>query len=516
MFQLGLLRRGQAKPYADRRKAARIVTEPRFHRLFIRRKARIHKRYLLLLAHRISASAESLNRTKKDRRLHDATILITPSWYFYKKRKVHVDGDRLLETLSTNFENLPTMRKTNRLRLWLTAAAVAAMPLIASNAPAAVGDIFETNKSNNVGIILVFAPAGGTPGTFVANLANPKGLAFDGNGRLYVADASRGTIYRYNAFDGSQAFTFATGLSSPVGLTFDATGNLFESDSGSGTIFKFSTFDGTKTTFAVGVGGPSGLAFDGNGNLFVADFTGGAIYKFTPAGTRTTFASALNFPAGLAIDSSINVFAADSGSGTIFKFTPDGTRTAFATGLDNPYGLAFEASGNLIAADNGSGSTFRFTPAGVRTVVFSSSFNTPQFVAVQPAPHQLLNISTRGYVAGGDHIIIAGFIVGGNGPVGTTVVVRAIGPSLSTAGIVDPLPDPVLEVRDSSGTLIATNDNWQDAPVGQRVSDTLAPTNALESALQLVLRGGAYTAIAYGGGTGGTTGTAVVEVYNLQ
>ncbi len=39
VFQLGLLRRGQAKPYADRRKAARIVTEPRFHRLFIRRNA---------------------------------------------------------------------------------------------------------------------------------------------------------------------------------------------------------------------------------------------------------------------------------------------------------------------------------------------------------------------------------------------------------------------------------------------------------------------------------------------
>ena len=39
VFQLGLLSRGQAKPYADRRKAARIVTEPRFHRLFIRRNA---------------------------------------------------------------------------------------------------------------------------------------------------------------------------------------------------------------------------------------------------------------------------------------------------------------------------------------------------------------------------------------------------------------------------------------------------------------------------------------------
>src|SRR5204862_8154702 len=104
----------------------------------------------------------------------------------------------------------------------------------------------------------------------------------------------------------------------------------------------------------------------------------------------------------------------------------------------------------------------------------------PQFVAVEPAPHQVLNISTRGYVQGGDHIIIGGFIIGGIGPVGTTVVVRAIGPSLSTAGVVDPLPDPVLEVRDSSGALIALNDNWGDAPPEQMVPSSLAPTILLK------------------------------------
>ena len=404
------------------------------------------------------------------------------------------------------------MIKMNCLRLLLTAAAVAALPLIANNAPAGVGDIYESNE----GMILRFPPVGGSPGTFASNLSNPKGIAFDGNGHLYVADASRGDIYRFSALDGTQAFTFATGLSSPVGLTFDAAGNLFESDAGSGNIYKFSTVDGTRTTFATGVGNPAGLAFDSNGNLFVADFSGGLIYKFTPDGTRTTFASGLAFPAGLAIDSSNNVFEADSDSGTIFKFAPDGTRTTFATGLSSPYGLAFEASGNLIEADKDSGSTFRFTPGGGRTTIFQSDFNTPQFVAIEPAPHQVLNISTRGFVQGGDHIIIAGFIIGGIGPVGATVVVRAIGPSLPAAVVVDPLPDPVLEVRDSSGALIAMNDNWQDAPPGQIVGGVLAPADTHEAALQLVLLGGSYTAIVYGGGAGATTGTALVEVYHLQ
>jgi hypothetical protein len=78
------------------------------------------------------------------------------------------------------------------------------------------------------------------------------------------------------------------------------------------------------------------------------------------------------------------------------------------------------------------------------------------------------------------------------------------------------LPDPVIEVHDSSGALVAQNDNWQDAPVEQRVTGVLVPANALEPALQLILGGGSYTAIVRGGGTGVTTGTVVVEVYHLQ
>lgn len=403
------------------------------------------------------------------------------------------------------------MTKTNRLRLLLTAAVLVAGSLTAINARAGVGDIYESNQD----MILKIHPIGAqTPATFASGLANPKGLAFDGNGRLFVADASSNSILLYNVPDGAGA-TYVEGLSAPVALTFDSTGNLYVGEAGSGNIIKFAP-DGTRTTFAVGLGAPAGLAFPNNGgNLFVSDFSGGKIYQVTPAGTVSQFASNLNFPAGLAFNSAGFLFVADSGSGSILKFAPDGTSTVFATGLSEPYGLAFEASGNLIVSDHGNGSTFRFTVAGVRSTIFSSNFNTPQFVAVEPAIHQFLNISTRGFIQGGDHILIAGFIIGGNGPVGTTIVIRAIGPSLP-ASIVDPLPDPVLEVRDASGALIAMNNDWQDAPPAQKVDSNLAPTNTHESALKLVLHGGTYTAIVYGGGDGATTGTAVVEVYNVQ
>jgi sugar lactone lactonase YvrE len=402
------------------------------------------------------------------------------------------------------------MRKTTRLYLLLAAAAVAALPLLAVSAHATRGDIYETNLDQ----ILRMRPiaGGGTPSTFANGLVSPKGLVFDGNGRLYVADAGAGTILTYDLPDGS-ASPYLLGLDSPVPITFDSAGNFYVGEAGSGNILRF-TPAGDRSTFASNVGSPAGFAFASNGDLFVSDFGGGRIIQITPTGTKTTFATGLDFPAGLAFNSAGSLFAADSGSGNIFQFAPDGTRTTFATGLGRPYGLVFEDSGNLIVADNEEGATLRFTPTGTRSTIFASDFNTPQYVAIEPAPRQLLNISTRGFVEGGEHNLIAGFIIGGNAPVGRAVAIRAIGPSLSTAGIPDPLADPFLEIRDSSGTLLGSNDDWEDAPAVQLITIGLRPTNEKEAALKLNLPGGTYTAIV--SSANGGTGVAVVEVYDLQ
>jgi hypothetical protein len=125
----------------------------------------------------------------------------------------------------------------------------------------------------------------------------------------------------------------------------------------------------------------------------------------------------------------------------------------------------------------------------------------------------LTNISGRGFVTTGDNVLIGGFIVGDVGS--DTVVVRALGPSLGSFGVSQPLGDPVLTIYDSHGALIATNDNWQDdnnATYVQR--NGLAPPNALESALALRLPAGSYTAIVRG--VNGATGNALLEVYHLH
>lgn len=123
------------------------------------------------------------------------------------------------------------------------------------------------------------------------------------------------------------------------------------------------------------------------------------------------------------------------------------------------------------------------------------------------------NISTRGQVQSGDQVLIGGFIVGGTQS--KTVVVRAIGPSLAAAGITQPLSDPTVELRDASGLLLASNDNWQSGPqAGQIQSEGLAPTQAAESALQATLNPGSYTAIVRG--ANGSSGVALVEIYDLS
>lgn len=133
----------------------------------------------------------------------------------------------------------------------------------------------------------------------------------------------------------------------------------------------------------------------------------------------------------------------------------------------------------------------------------------------QGANSTLANISTRGFVDTGNNVMIGGFIIGA-GSKNTQVVVRGIGPSLAQAGVSGALADPMLELHNGNGAVITANDNWQDDlnQAAQIQAAGLAPTNTRESALITTLTPGAYTAIIRG--KSGTTGVALVEVYNLQ
>lgn len=122
------------------------------------------------------------------------------------------------------------------------------------------------------------------------------------------------------------------------------------------------------------------------------------------------------------------------------------------------------------------------------------------------------DLSTRGFVGTGDNALIGGLIIGnGEQPV---IVVRAIGPTLGSFGITQPLQDPTLEVRDSNGGLISFDNDWQDNTPTAVKAALLQPQDSRESAVVLSLPAGNYTAIVRG--KNGTTGVALVEAYRLQ
>src|SRR6266550_1311634 len=133
----------------------------------------------------------------------------------------------------------------------------------------------------------------------------------------------------------------------------------------------------------------------------------------------------------------------------------------------------------------------------------------------------LANISSRALVQTDDNVMIGGFIV--RGTLSKRVIIRAIGPSLSQYGVSNTLPDPTLELHDSSGALIAFNDDWQHTIIGGIITSGqvleiqnsgYAPSDPRESAIIANLPPGNYTAIVRSRNI--IIGVALVEVYDLD
>jgi hypothetical protein len=125
----------------------------------------------------------------------------------------------------------------------------------------------------------------------------------------------------------------------------------------------------------------------------------------------------------------------------------------------------------------------------------------------------LSNLSSRGLVGRDGDVLIGGFIVT-DGNINPRIAIRAIGPSLKSSNIINPLSDPVLELHNGDGATINSNDDWNSDSHSDALRTVgLAPTDSRESAIFTRLAPGAYTAVVHGKDT--ETGVALVEVYDL-
>ncbi|MGI8891660.1 MAG: alpha/beta fold hydrolase [Chthoniobacterales bacterium] len=135
----------------------------------------------------------------------------------------------------------------------------------------------------------------------------------------------------------------------------------------------------------------------------------------------------------------------------------------------------------------------------------------PQPVTLPLPSKVLLNVSTRVNVQSGEGVMIGGFVISGD--VAKKVTLRAIGPSLNNQGVTQTLADPVLELYNSSGKLVAQNDNCS-ALSPDRIPEGFKPADGRESIITTRLPKGSYTAVLRG--ANGSTGIALFELYDLD
>ncbi len=390
-----------------------------------------------------------------------------------------------------------------------------------------------------------------------------------GQTNLFVGALKQNVVFEFSSSD-DIIFTETTftSIDEPETMVFDSSGNLFVSNGSAKTIKKVSP-SGVKSTFASDVD-VAGMAFDAAGNLFVSqksqDLDAGeaAIFQFAPDGSRKVFASGLSNPQGLAFDSAGNLYVAVPSRNLILKFTPDGRQTTFASGISKPHRLAFDAFGFLWVTDPGAEALFFVLPSGVvflvdtsaddpelaglndlafdeagnlfltanKSVVEIDSTGALFTVAAVPGgaggiaiePPVATNLSTRVFVQGssrsgsttrqeavlapGSGSAIAGFIISGSKP--KRVVVRGLGPSLSVFQVANALQDPTLDLFDSSGNLIASNDDWQAAANADQIPISLQPSDSREPAILVTLQPGSFTAVLRG--KNGASGVGLVEI----
>jgi len=274
---------------------------------------------------------------------------------------------------------------------------------------------------------------GSTDGTgSVARFNGASGIVVDGSGNLYVADTlnhalrkitSSGIVSTFAGAAGVAGSVDGTGTAArfhgPQGLAIDGSGNLYVADANNSTIRKIVTSTGVVTTLAglAGTSGavdgpssfarfyyPSAVTVDGTGDLYVADTENSTLREITPTGLVSTIAgkagvggsadgtgSAASFiyPTGITVDNTGNIYIADTHNDTIRL----GYFPAAPTITTQPQSQTVTVGANV---------QFSVTASGKPTPTYQWYFNG---TAISGATNSSLSLSSVQLANAGDYIV---------------------------------------------------------------------------------------------------------------
>lgn len=350
---------------------------------------------------------------------------------------------------------------------------------------------------------------------------------FELDGQSFTApnDFSNAGLVSINNFGASQVFSVAGGHSyiQTAGETTLGDGSILTAANvfvRGGIVHDGGTINGN---VAVETGTIAPTGFSGGGT---ADFQGFIVV--VPGSTANPGPAAMTINGNLALtpNAYLSFVISDTGAGEFDTMNVSGT-TSFGGNLEVTLlnGFTPQPSDSFTVLTAGSTITGAFANVASGSRIPTSDGHG-SFIATYSdnhlvlsnfeahSPDQLLNISTRGEVLTGSSVRIGGFIITGTDP--KKVIIRGMGPSLSSYGLTNVLADPTLELYDNNQAIITTNDNWQDDANQKALIEAsgFKPGNDLESAIIITLQPGAYSAVLQG--KNGGTGIGLVEVYDLD
>jgi large repetitive protein len=243
----------------------------------------------------------------------------------------------------------------------------------------------------NVGGTVAAPGCGSVINTLGSGFNQPGGVAVDGKGNVYVADATNNLVKKIPAGNGTPVnigggFAF----SDPTGIAIDSLGNVYVADEGNNTVEMITAASGLTATAPIGSGiaEPNAVAVDANGNVYVTDESTQAIYEILAGGAVTnTIATNFTQLTAIAVDAQGNVYAADGGANSVYK-NPTGASGGISIGLGfiYPSGLAVDPLGIVYVVDQGDNALFKVLPNKYPgTSIIRTGFNNPGGIAVDGA-----------------------------------------------------------------------------------------------------------------------------------
>jgi hypothetical protein len=385
-----------------------------------------------------------------------------------------------------------------------------------------------------------------------ARFTTATAIAVDGAGNTYVADSDDHTIRKISAAgvvttlagtNGTCANNDGTGSSAgfcnPKAVALDDAGNVYIADNRNHTIRKI-TPAGVVTTLAgmAGVSGstdgtgstarfnyPQGIAVDHAGTVYVADQYNHTIRKITPAGEVTTLAgmadapgsaddtgsaARFNYPQGVVLDAAANLYVTDTSNRTIRKITPTGIVTTLAgtagnsgsadgngaeASFTNPWGITIDKGTSTIYVTDQSGIR-KIAANGMVTTLADTGTNSAGTAAHAGIP-QGIAVDSAGTLYLAENVVIR--------KIATTGLVTTLAGAAPIAGREDGMGSAA-RFSEPRGTTVDRSGNVYVADYGNSTIRKIAPTGLTSTFADLAAGSGTSSTA-----TSGASGYVAVD-----